>query len=338
MAVTRDDVARRAGVSPATVSYVVNDGPRSVSPETRIRVLRAIEELGYQPSAVARSLRLQRTSTIGLIMPDTANPFFAEVARGVEEVGFENGYTVVLCHSNYDLNREMEYVNVLRYKRVDGVIFMPATDDSKPIQRLLDYGIPVVIVDRLVTVEGVGLVVADNFGGGYEATKHLIDLGHRCIGCIIRPAFLAHTTARLQGYKAALKERDLPCEEQYIVKGGFRFTDGEAAMHALLELDSPPTAVFAYNDIMAIGAMRAVQSRGLRVPDDVSIVGFDDISLALYCNPPLTTVAQPKMEMGRKGADLLIKMIRSSDNQANFSVTFDVKLVIRGSTGPVRKA
>ncbi|MFQ6058415.1 MAG: LacI family DNA-binding transcriptional regulator [Anaerolineae bacterium] len=335
MPVTRDDVARRAGVSAATVSYVINDGPRPVSPETRAKVLRAIEELGYRPSAVARSLRLQRTSTIGLLVPDTSNSYFAELAQGIEQVAFSNGYTVILCHTCYDPQKELEYVDVLYSKRVDGVIFIPATSSLDPIQQLMDRKVPVVVVDRLVSGTRTRSVVVDNFRGGYEATAHLINLGHKRIGCIIRPIYLAHSMDRVRGYKAALRDHGLPVDESCIVKGGFRYADGDRAMQALLALDPPPTAVFAYNDIMAIGAMRAIHTAGLRVPQDVSVVGFDDIDEASYTNPPLTTVAQPKLEMGRKGAELLIEMMQNADSPSDATLTLDVHLVVRQSTGPV---
>ncbi|MFQ5855047.1 MAG: LacI family DNA-binding transcriptional regulator [Anaerolineae bacterium] len=334
MSVTRDDVARRAGVSPATVSYVINDGPRPVSAETRAKVLEAIRELGYRPSAVARSLRRQKTTTLGLIVPDTNNPYFAEVARGIEHIAFESGYTVILCHSGYDPERELQYVDVLREERAAGVIWIPATANFEPAHELAEYGVPVVVLDRLAPGEQVPSVVADNFRGGYAATEHLINLGHRRIGCIARPVDLSHSQDRIYGYQAALRDHSRPADDALIAKGGFRLENGRKATFYLLDLDPPPTALFAYNDIMAIGALRAAHERGLRVPQDFSIVGFDDIAQAAFTCPALTTVAQQKFDMGRRGAELLLGLIAGKTLPVGAQTPLEVRLIVRESTGP----
>lgn len=331
--VTRDDVAKLAGVSSATVSHVVNNGPRNVSPETRAKVLQAIRELGYKPNAVARNLRRQRTSTLGLIIPDTFNPYFAEVARGIEAVAFENGYIVVLCHSHYNLEREIRYIDVLSEERVAGVIWVPATYDDMPAKRLLEYQIPLVILDRSIGRRDVLSVVADNFRGGYIATEHLISLGHRRIGCITRPVGLDHSNERIRGYQAALSDHNLPVDESLLVSGGYKFEDGRRAAMELIDCQPPPTALFAYNDIMAIGAMHAAKERGLRIPEHLSIVGFDDIPGAAFTFPPLTSVCQPKLEMGRLSAELLIDSISSQTKIEEAQVKMDVRLVVRQSTG-----
>ncbi|MCX6027623.1 MAG: LacI family DNA-binding transcriptional regulator [Chloroflexi bacterium] len=332
--ITRDDVARRAGVSPATVSYVINNGPRPVSPETRARVLEAIRETGYQPNAIARSLRRQKTSTLGLVIPDTNNPYFVEVARGVETVAFEHGFKVVLCHSNYDSDREVQYMDLLGAERAAGVIWIPSTESSAPAERLIEHQVPLVILDRTVNGVRSPSVVADNFRGGYLATQHLISLHHRRIGLIVRPVVLSHSEERARGYAAALLEHDLPVEEKLIVPGGFRLENGHAAACSLLGLDPPPTAIFAYNDIMAIGALRAAYQRGLRVPGDLSIVGFDDIPEAAFTCPSLTTISQPKSEMGRRGAELLLALIGGQSSSSDAQPPLGVYLVVRESTGP----
>ncbi len=332
--VTRDEVARAAGVSPATVSYVVNNGPRPVAAETRTRVRETIKRLGYRPNAVAQSLRRRRTSMIGLILPDTHNPYFSEVARGIESVTFERGYTVVLCHSGYDVEHELKYVEVLHSERAAGVIWIPATDNHEPGERLVDFGVPLVILDRVVPGIQAPSVVADNFRGGYLATEHLIGLGHRRIGCIGRPLDLSHSRERFRGYCAALKDHEIPQDETLLVRGGLRLEDGRVAALRLLNLTSPPTAIFAYNDIMAIGALRAAFERGLKVPRDLSIVGFDNIPQAAYTCPALTTVRQLKLDMGRQGAELLLDLV---ENKAlpESRTPVDVKLVVRESTGPI---
>jgi LacI family transcriptional regulator len=316
-------VAECAGVSVATVSHVIND-TRPVSDELRQRVLAAMDRLDYQPNALARSLRRQRTSTLGLIIPDTYNPYFAEVARGIEQVAFERDFTVILCHSDYSPDRELQYVDVLRAERAAGAIWIPATEDCEAALQLVEYEVPLVILDRRVADVRCPAVVADNFRGGYMATEHLIALGHQRIGCIARPVSLSHSQDRILGYQAALRDYKL---------GGFRLEDGYQATFHLLDSEPPPTAIFAYNDIMAIGALRAAHEHGLQVPQDFSIVGFDDIPQAAFACPALTTVSQPKFDMGRRGADLLLDLIAGKTPPAEADAPLDVQLVIRESTG-----
>jgi len=331
--VTRNDVARLAGVSPALVSYVLNNGPRPVSEKTRLRVLKAIRDLDYQPSAVARNLRLQRTSTLGLILPDTQNPYFSEVTRGIEWIAFENDYTVILCHSGYSMERELQYVNALRAQRVAGVIWIPATASLEPYNRLVKFGVPTVLLDRFIPGQKVTAVVADNLRGGYLATQYLIQLGHQRIGAISRPVDLSHSQGRIQGYLAALREAGLPIDERLIVPGGYWLENGRKAFEQLMTLEDPPTALFAYNDIMAIGALRAAHQHGLKIPDDFSIIGFDNIPEADFTSPALTTISQPKFDMGRTGTELLLRLISGENPSVESLPPLDVDLIVRESTG-----
>lgn len=326
------DVAEQAGVSVATVSHVINE-TRPVSDELRQRVLAAMDKLDYQPNALARSLRRQRTSTLGLIIPDTNNPYFAEVARGIEQVAFEHDFTVILCHSDYSPERELQYVDVLRAERAAGAIWIPATEDCEAAKRLVEYEVPLIVLDRRVSEIESPSVVADNFRGGYAATEHLITLGHRRIGCIARPVGLSHSQDRILGYQAALRDYELPLDEALIARGGFRLEDGRRATFHLLDLESPPTAIFAFNDIMAIGALRAAHERELRVPQDFSIVGFDDIPQAAFTCPALTTVSQPKFDMGRRGAELLLDLVAGKRPPTEADAPLEVRLVVRESTG-----
>ncbi len=334
MVVTRDDVARKAGVSPSTVSYVINGGPRPVSEATREKVLRAIAELGYRPNAVARSLRRQRTSILGLIIPDIINPYFAQVAQGIEAAAFERDFTVVFCHTNYNLHQELTYIDHLFVERAAGVIWIPATGDPAPAQKLMQYGIPTVVVDREIEKVSFPSVVADNFRGGYLATQYLISLGHERIACIVRPVRLSHSQDRLQGYLKALEDNHLPVDERLIASGGYRLENGYQSMQELLSVDPPPTAVFTYNDIMAIGALRALKEKGVRVPQDFSVVGFDDIPEAAYSCPALTTVRQEKYEMGAQSVALLQRLINGETFDEVPKVAVGVELVIRESTRP----
>jgi DNA-binding LacI/PurR family transcriptional regulator len=336
MSVTSEDVARLAGVSRATVSYVVNHGPRPVSHETRERVLKAIYQTGYQPNSVARNLRMRRTSTIGLIVPDTYNSYFSEVAQGIEAVAFEKGYTVFLCHSGSDLEREMRYVNILQTQQVAGVIWIPGTADFSPYYKLKEYEIQTVVIDRSIPNEEVSTVMADNLRGGFLATKHLIDLGHRRIGYISRPVEMNHSRGRFEGYLSALQEHNIEFDDKLVVKGGFVLEDGRRAANELLKIEQLPTAIFAYNDIMAIGALRAIHEAGFHVPNDFSLVGFDDIAQSAFTYPALTTVYLPKFEMGKIGAKLLFSLIEKRPTLSEFLSPLSVKLLIRESSGLAR--
>ncbi len=332
--VTRDDVAKLAQVSPSTVSYVVNNGPRPVSAETRERVLKAIQELGYHPNAVARNLRRQQTNSIGLIIPDIVNPYFADLAKGIEDTVFERDYTVAFCHTAYSLERELRYVEHLYSERTAGVIWVPATDDPSPAMKIREHGMPLVVLDRNTTGLEAPSVVGDNFAAGYIATNYLISLGHRRIGCIARPVRLSHSQERIRGYQTALREHGLPADEELIAPGGYRFENGSHAIDYLLGLENPPTAVFAYNDIMAIGALRRLKERGYRVPEDFSMIGCDDIPEAPFTCPALTTIQQPKLAMGRKAAQFLLDLIGGVELENTIQAKFEVNLIVRETTGP----
>ncbi|HWT82144.1 MAG TPA: LacI family DNA-binding transcriptional regulator [Candidatus Methylomirabilis sp.] len=332
---TRADVARRARVSVATVSYVINDGPRPVATATRERVLRAIRRLDYRPSEVARSLRLQKTRTIGLILPDTANPFYAALAKGVEDTGFTRGYSVLLCHSDYDAAREQAYAEVLISKQVDGVIYIQATPDPSAVRRLLNRRIPTVAVDREIPDLEIDCVVADNFGGSRAATEHLLALGHRRIGCFVRASSLSNATERVRGYQAAMAEAGLPATPDLFVSSGHGYEDGRKAMAQLLGVGIRPTAVLAYPDTMAIGAIRASLDAGLQVPEQMSVVGFDDIPSSAFIHPPLTTVSMPKWEMGQRAAEVLLTRIGGGETgRPSQRLVLPTTLIVRESTAP----
>lgn len=337
MAVTVDDVAQLAGISRATVSYVINNGPRPVSEETRQRVQEAIESLGYQPSAVARNLRKQKTDTIGLIVPDTHNPYFSEVAQGIESVAFEHGFTVFFCHTGYDIKREYQYVKLMHMQRVAGVIWVPGTANCSAFDELEKFNVNTVVIDRLVPGRDIQAIMADNFRGGYLATEHLIQLGHKRIGYISRPIALSHSHGRLEGYRTALQDYGIEFDPLLVAStGGFSYKDGYEATRLLLHTNSSLTAICTYNDIMAISAIRYAAEAGYRVPQDLSIVGFDDIDEAAYICPSLTTIHLPKLEMGQMAANMLFSLIEKKEVDADLLKPLDVHLVIRESTAPVR--
>jgi LacI family transcriptional regulator len=327
------DVAERAGVSATTVSHVIN-GTRPVSDELRARVLAAIDELGYQPNLLARSLRRGETHTIGMIVPDSANPFFAEVARGVEDASFADSYSVIVCNSDGDLEKELLYTNVLAEKQVDGIIFVAAGVSTEHIRDLQARRMPLVVVDRDIPDVAVDSVLTDNVRGGWLATHHLLELGHRRIGCIAGPSDVTPSADRITGYLRALREAGIPVDGALIVKGDFQYESGYHAARQLLAMDDPPTAVFGCNDLMAVGAISAAVEMGRRVPADLSVVGFDDVRLASFANPALTTVAQPKYEMGVVAATMLLERIHDLGIPPRRRV-LDTKLLIRQSTAPV---
>ena len=328
--VTRNDVARLAGVVPSTVSYVVNNGPRPVSVEARERVLKAIDKLGYHPSDVARSLRTHRTQTIGLVIPDITNPYYGEMTQAIEEVSFQHGYTVILAHSSQLPERELRYSHVLRSKGVDGVIFLPVTSDLEPVYSLERAGIQLVILER--EVPGYTCIVFDEHDGGYLATQHLLALGHRRIGCIVLAGDSTSSAARVERYRAALADAAIPVAADYVVESNYGYTAGEVAARRLLKLEKRPTAVVAHNDLIAIGAMKAFAEAGLKIPGDVSVIGFDDIAAASYVQPRLTTIASPKREMGRAGIEMLLNLLKSSDTVFPETLRLPVELVVREST------
>jgi LacI family transcriptional regulator len=337
MAATIHDVAREAGVSASTVSRVLN-GSAPVNEEKRRRVLRAVEKLNYRPNALARSLKKKRTHSIGLIVPDITNPFFAEVAKGVEDVAREYGYTVILCNSENDPARERTYLNVLQEKQVDGVIFVTAGANEGDRVGRLERGIPVVMLDREIPGIPADAVLVDNEEGAYEAAKHLLALGHRRIGIITGPLLLSTAEERLEGYKKAMREAGVPVKPRLVKDGGFTFQGGYAAMHQLLEGGNDlPSAVLASSDIMALGAMKAAEERGLRIPQDLALVGFDDIMVASLVKPALTTIAQPKRQMGQLAVEMIVERLERGRRRAK-RVLLRPKLVVRESCGSGRRS
>lgn len=327
------DVAERAGVSVTSVSHVINQ-TRLVSDDLRERVLTAMNELGYQPNALARSLRRKETYTIGVIITNSADPFFAEVTRGVEDACFEQGYNIILCNSDSDLDKELLYTNALIKKRVDGILFLAAGGKStKHIHTMQEQKIPLVVVDRYIPDLAVDTVLIDNARGGWLATHHLIELGHQRIGCITGPSDLSLSAERVTGYRCALQEAGLAVDETLIIKGNFQYETGYRAAQQFLASPNPPTALFACNDLMAIGAINVAIRQGCRVPRQLSIIGFDDIRMAAYTNPLLTTVAQPKYEMGFISTTMLLERIQTQE-MAPRQKLLDTQLIMRESTAP----
>ncbi len=332
--VTHRDVAARAGVSVATVSYVVNKGPRPVSAATRERVEEAIAALGYYPNELARSLRLQQTLTIGLIVPNSANQFWAETGREIELACAEAGFLLLLCNSDRQPERELRAVHMLRAKAVDGLVIAPHGEVAPLLEPLVAAHIPVVVLER--SLPGCDCVVFDDLLGGYLATRHLIELGHRRIGAIYRSPRTETSRLRVEGYRRALAEAGIAVAHELEMPAGPMQPDGYAAMQQLLALPQPPTAVVTHNDTVAMGALRAAYDAGLSVPHDLALVGYDDITAAAYLAPPLTTIRSPRGEMGKRAGALITQRAQGLWDEAPATCTLAVELVVRASTAPPR--
>jgi len=299
---TIKDVAALAGISYTTVSHVVNN-TRPVSQEVRLKVEAAIKSLDYVPSAVARSLKAKTTATIGLLVPNSLNPYFAELARGIEDYCERNGYCVILCNSDDNPDKQRSYLRVLLEKRIDGLIVASAGGDSGLAQGLAGVKTPMVIVDRGLDGVDADLVRIDHEYGAYLATRHLLELGHRDIATIGGPASTSVAQMRLAGYCRALKEAGIDVRRERMLESDFTSTGGYNAAAILLE-SNPPSAIFAGNDMIGIGVLRAAAERNVRVPSELSVIGFDDIQMSRYVYPALTTVGQSILQLGEMAATL----------------------------------
>ncbi len=324
------DVAARAEVSVATVSHVIN-GTRPVHPRTVERVQAAIVALGYRPNTLARGLRRSESSTIGLVVPDNSNPFFAKIARAIEDRGFAEGYNVILCNSDESAEKEATYIEVLLSKQVDGLILMSSGNSSLPLRSILNAGVPCVAVDRELGDLPVDQVLVDNEQGGYQAGAYLARLGHRCIGFISGPPNLSLTSHRTAGFRRALNEVGLELPDEAVVSGDFQYTGGEAGMRELLRRNLHLTAVAAHNDRMALGAIAVLHRAEYRVPGDVSVIGFDDTPESLAIYPTLTTIAQPVTQMAQISVSLLLQRMKQLNSLAPQRIVLPTALVERES-------
>lgn len=332
---TMKDVAERARVSITTVSHVVN-GTRFVSEKVRDRVTRVMEELGYRPNVLARGLRRGESSIVGLIVPDATNPYFAEIARSVEDACAERGYGVILCNSDGSAERQEKAVEVLASNRVGGLVLVSVGVTHREAALFEGLSIPMVMLDREIPGFPVDSIQIDNALGGFQATEHLLALGHRRIACLAGSSQVSPSLDRVDGYRRALGQAGIPVDPDLIMTGDFTPDGGYACARKIMDMgENRPTALFACNDLMAFGAITAFFEGGLRVPGDISVVGFDDIGLASYFNPTLTTVAQPRHEMGQMAVKILLERMQKDGQQPGRSVLLETQLRVRRSTGPV---
>jgi DNA-binding LacI/PurR family transcriptional regulator len=291
-----------------------------------------MEELGYQPSRVARRLRMEATQILGLIISDITNPFFTSVVRGIEDVAYANQYSLLLCNSDEDPARESLYVDVLQAERVAGIIISPADENSTSCEPLLRNDVPVTVMDRRLRQFDVDTVLVDNVKGAYQATSHLIRLGHRRIGLIGGPSRITTGRERQEGYEKALTEHGLELNQRLIKIGDFKQDSGYQRACELLEMADLPTAIFAANNLMTLGALNAIHEKGLNIPQDIAIVGFDDMPWAPSLDPPLTAVSQPTYELGCTAANLLLQRIADKGREI-VEMKLEPCLIIRDSCG-----
>lgn len=328
---TIKDVAKVAGVSIATVSRTLT-GKDRVSPLLAERVLQAIQELQYQPNDVARALKINESRSIGLIIPDIENPFFPALVRGVQDAAKMHNYAVILCNTDGKTEEEKKYIQFLYSKRVDGIAFTESVDNKKNISLLDSLGIPVVLLDRRVEGMRASGVSTDNRLGAFMATQHLLDLGKRRIVFISGPLKLSSGADRAKGYQDALLRYNIQYDKDLACIGAFTYESGYAAVEKLLFSRHKFDAIFASNDMMAIGAIECLNKYGIRVPKDVAVVGFDDIRLAGWYRPLLTTVRQPVYDMGQYAMKLLMEHI-TGKRINSYEKIFKPELIIRQSSG-----
>ncbi|WP_326690207.1 MULTISPECIES: LacI family DNA-binding transcriptional regulator [unclassified Streptomyces] len=332
------DVAVHAGVSVATVSRVLN-GHSGVRDETRSRVLDAVAELRYRPNTLARSLRTDQTRTLGLVISDVLNPFFTELARAVEDAARSRGYSVIIGNADEQLTLQDHHVRTLLDRRIDGLLVSPADGDSLALREAAVSGIPMVFVDRWIEGLEVPLVRADGRSAVRSLVAHLYALGHRRLAIITGPVASTTSNERVRAFRSALREYGLPLPAAYIGQGDFQTESGRRVTNDFFALPEPPDAVFATDNLMALGVMEQLRRLGLRVPDDVSLAAFDDIPWFLHTDPPITAIAQPTQELGHRAVAALTDLVEGGSPRTESgggsagSVTLSAHLIARRSCG-----
>ncbi len=328
---TISDVAKLSGLSKTTVSRVINNHPY-VSKEKKEQVLKAMEELGYTPNPSARRLRGQLTTTLGVIVPRIINPFFSYLVNSIEQTAYNKGYQVLICQSNEDKEKELSFLNLLKTKQVDGIIMTAIENDWNSIQPFTDYG-PIVLCNEYVNHADVPMIRLDQYKGTYIGVKHLIERGHQKIAYCTGGLFdeQGKDKDRNHGYQKALKEAGISINPKWIFVNQHTIEDGKQVMKQILQMDDRPTAVFTGSDEIAGGMMIEAKGHGVRVPDDMAIIGFDDQPLAEMLDPKLTTIRQPVDQMGEKSVEVIIEMLTNPEMKIE-TYEMSIELVVREST------
>lgn len=321
------EVAKMAGVSPSTVSRALNGFP-GISEKTRQKIIEIAKKLNYKPNYRGQILTTKSTKNIGLLITDITNPFFPELVRGAEETASESGYTILLGNTSESIDKETSYLEFFSRGPVDGVIISASRISNEHIISLAEEGLPIVVINRILEHPKISYVSTDMEKGGYIATKHLIELGHTKIAFINGPSHSEAAERRLSGYKKALAESKIRYNSKLVSFNVPVAESGYKEATRLLNTEDPPTAIFTYNDLMAFGVIRAVKDLGVRIPDDLSIVGYDDIFFSSFTDPPLTTIRQPKEKLGKKAVELLLKLMKGERQ----GILVEPELIIRNTT------
>jgi LacI family transcriptional regulator len=329
--VTMRQIAERAKVSIGTVSHVIN-GTATVRAKRRDRVLEAIRSFGYQPSALAQGLRRKRTNMLGMIIPDVTNPFFPGVVRGAEDVAYKHSYRVILCNADNDPEKEASYIRELRTYHVAGLLIIPSggTETPHPLASPAVNNTPVVCIDRVANGWKGDAVLVANENGAYEATRHMIQFGHRRLAAISGPLAVTNAGERLRGFRRALDEAGIRIDPEFVQEGRFDLSSGRQAALRLLRMLPRPTAIFACNDLMALGVLQAARDLGIHCPEDLSIVGFDSLEFTGLTDPPITSVYQPGYQLGATAARLLLQRVEGL-NSAPKKIVLPTELRKRNS-------
>jgi LacI family transcriptional regulator len=330
MAATIKDIAKKANVSYGTVSRALNN-KYGVRKETRERVLSVAVKMGYLPNAIARGLVKKATNSIGLIIPDILNPFYPGVARGIEDKALKNGYSVFFCNTNHDKKREIQSLRLLAEKRVDGIIVAPGLDDPDIPHDAAGGDIPIVYICRRYLEPNKSFVVIDDERGGFLGTKHLIEQGYKKIGFIGVQNEALHLNERFEGYKQAFQKYGLELDDRYICSSDFKRQTGYRLIQKMIAKGDFPRAIFAENDILALGVIQGIRESGLSTPEDIAVVGFDDIPLASFPEVQMTTIRQPKHEMGEIAVSILLDQLSGSNTQSR-KVILEPRLIVRKSS------
>lgn len=331
---TLKDVAKKAGVSIAVASRALGSYGY-VSKEAREKVAKVAEKIGYQPDIIARSLMTRKTHTIGIIISDITTLFFTSVVRGIEDVARENGYNVILCNSDENLQKETEYLRVVYEKRVDGLIVSMSAKNNNYLKKLIRGGLPVVLLDRGPKEIKAPKVIVDNLSGAYEAVNHLIKLGRRRIGVINGIAGVSTSDERFEGYKRALKDNDILIDPELVKYGEFNMEKARQVAQQFIKMTHPPAALFVTNEVMTTGTLLALNENNIRIPEEIAIVGFDDPVWAPLMKPPLTAVRQPSYSVGTIACQALLQIINKADRgrMSQEEMVLKPKLIARGSCG-----
>jgi len=325
------DVARKAKVSVATVSRVLNSSSQ-VRNKTREKVLKAMEQCHYVYNAIAGSLSARKTTMLGVVVPTITNPIFATVTKGIQDYAAQNGYSILLGNTDYNEENEGQLINLFQEKRTAGVIFNGPWRSAPLILRMKGTNLPFVITWQKVKDKDVSFVAFDNFRSAYRSVEYLIGLGHRRIAMVAGKFSVSERALlRWRAYRKCLGDHDLAYDPKMVLQKGYSFSEGKQAMAYLLDLPSPPSAVFCGNDVLAIGAMVAAKERGLRIPEELSVSGFDDMEISAFYDPPLTTVSVPAYEMGRMAAKILIENLQG-ETRGPQRYVLEANLIVRGST------